>query len=131
MKAVRFFSRSGNTKKVAEAMAQAVGMPAVSVDSSDAALEEKADILFIGGALYAYGLDETLNAYLDTLSADKVGKAVVFSTSWLSKHAIDLIKAALESKGIEVADSFYARARVGAKISAKQLKAASDFAKKF
>lgn len=131
MKAVRFFSRSGNTKKVAEAMAQTVGVPAVSVDGSDAALEEKADILFIGGALYAYGLDEKMNAYLDTLSADKVGKAVVFSTSWLSKHAIDLIKAALESKGIEVADSFYARVRVGAKISAKQLKAASDFAKKF
>ena len=33
MKAVRFFSRSGNTKKVAEAMAQAVGVPAVSVDN--------------------------------------------------------------------------------------------------
>ena len=131
MKAVRFFSRSGNTKKVAEAMAQAVGVPAVSVDSSDAALEEKVDVLFIGGALYAYGLDEKMNAYLDTLSADKVGKAVVFSTSWLSKHANDLIKEALQSKGIEVADSFYARVRVGAKISDKQLKAASDFAKKF
>ncbi len=131
MKAVRFFSRSGNTKKVAEAMAQAVGVPAVSVDGSDAALEEKVDVLFIGGALYAYGLDEKLNAYLDTLSADKVGKAVVFSTSWLSKHANDLIKEALQSKGIEVADSFYARVRVGAKISDKQLKAASFFAKKF
>lgn len=131
MKAVRFFSRSGNTKKVAEAMAQAVGVPAVSVDGSDAALEEKVDVLFIGGALYAYGLDEKMNAYLDTLSADKVGKAVVFSTSWLSKHANDLIKEALQSKGIEVADSFYARVRVGAKISAKQLKAASNFAKKF
>ena len=131
MKAVRYFSRSGNTAAVAEAMARALGVPAVSVADSDAALEEKADILFIGGALYAYGLDEKLNEYLNTLSADKVGKAVVFSTSWISKHATDLIKTALESKGIEVADSFYARVRVGAKISDKQLKAASDFAKKF
>ena len=112
-------------------MAQAIGAKAISTDAPEAPLEEKADILFIGGALYAYGLDEQLNAYLDTLSADKVGKAVVFSTSWISKHATDLIKTALESKGIEVADSFYARVRVGAKISDKQLKAASDFAKKF
>ena len=34
-----------------------------------------------------------------------VGKAVVFSTSWLSKHALDLIKNALKDKGIQVEDS--------------------------
>ena len=129
MKAVRYFSRSGNTKAVAQAMAQAIGAQAISTDAPEASLEEKADILFIGGALYAYGLDENLSAYLEALDAEKVGKAVVFSTSWISKHAGDLIKQALEKKGIEVADSFYARVRVGAKISEKQLKAAKAFAK--
>lgn len=129
MKAVRYFSRSGNTKAVAQAMAQAIGAKAISTDAPEAPLEEKADILFIGGALYAYGLDENLSAYLEALDAEKVGKAVVFSTSWISKHAGDLIKQALEKKGIEVADSFYARVRVGAKISEKQLKAAKAFAK--
>ena len=129
MKAVRYFSRSGNTKAVAQAMAQAIGAQAISTDAPEAPLEQKTDILFIGGALYAYGLDENLSAYLEALDAEKVGKAVVFSTSWISKHAGDLIKQALEKKGIEVADSFYARVRVGAKISEKQLKAAKAFAK--
>lgn len=129
MKAVRYFSRSGNTKAVAQAMAQAIGAQAISTDAPEAPLEEKVDILFIGGALYAYGLDENLSAYLEALDAEKVGKAVVFSTSWISKHAGDLIKHALEKKGIEVADSFYARVRVGAKISEKQLRAAKAFAK--
>ncbi len=103
--AVRYFSRSGNTKKVAEYIAEAAGVNAVSVDAADASLTEKADVLFIGGALYAYGIDNTLKKYLDTLSSDKVGKAVVFSTSWLSKHALDLIKNALSEKGIPVEES--------------------------
>jgi flavodoxin len=103
--AVRYCSRSGNTKKVAEYIAEAAGINAVSVDAADAPLTEKADVLFIGGALYAYGIDNTLKKYLDTLSSDKVGKAVVFSTSWLSKHALDLIKNALSEKGIPVEES--------------------------
>lgn len=103
--AVRYFSRSGNTKKVAEYIAEAAGAEAISVDAGNAALTEKADVLFIGGALYAYGIDDKLKKYLETLSSDKVGKAVVFSTSWLSKHALDLIKNALKDKGIQVEDS--------------------------
>ncbi len=110
--AVRYYSRSGNTKKVAEYIAEAAGVSAVSVDSKDAALSEKADVLFIGGALYAYGIDENIKQYLESLSADKVGKAVVFSTSWLSKHALDLIRKALTEKGIEVeSDTLYFKSK--------------------
>lgn len=65
--AVRYYSRSGNTKAVAEAIAEAVGVPAVSVDQSGAALKEPADVLFVGGALYAYGLDRHLKNYLQEL----------------------------------------------------------------
>ena len=110
--AVRYYSRSGNTKKVAEYIAEAAGVSAVSVTSKDAAISEKADVLFIGGALYAYGIDDKLKQYLKTVSADKVGKAVVFSTSWLSKHALDLIKNALTEKGIDVeSDTLYFKSK--------------------
>ena len=101
---VVYFSRSGNTKKVAEVLADELGVKAVVVDSEEAKLTEKVDILFVGGALYAYGLDKNLSDYLEKLDGDKVGKAVVFSTSWLSKHSIDLIKKGLRAKGIDVAD---------------------------
>ena len=126
--AVRYFSRSGNTKKVAEYIAEAAGVNAVSVDAADAALTEKADVLFIGGALYAYGIDDNLKKYLNTLSSDKVGKAVVFSTSWLSKHALDLIKNSLTEKGIPVEEStFYLKSKAvdGSRTEAMK------FAKKF
>ena len=104
--AVRYFSRGGVTKRVADIIAGQAGVKAVSVDAADAALTEKADVLFIGGALYAYGLDKKLTAYLSGIDGSRVGEAVVFSTSWLSKHAVDLIKKGLAAKGIKVREEF-------------------------
>lgn len=126
--AVRYYSRSGNTRAVAEAIASAAGVEAVSVDRAEAGIKEPVDVLFIGGALYAYGLDNNLSTYLKMLKGTKVNKAVVFSTSWISKHSIDLIKKGLAEAGIPVEDeTFYVRS----KPSSEQLKNAEVFAAKF
>ncbi|MBQ6519554.1 MAG: hypothetical protein IJI14_12605 [Anaerolineaceae bacterium] len=126
--AVRYYSKSGNTKAVAEAIAKAAGVPAVSVDNADAALSSPVDVLFIGGALYAYGIDSRLKDYLKTLTKNDVKKAVVFSTSWISKHAIDLIKKGLAEQGIPAeTEVFYVRN----KPNEAQLKEAAGFAQKF
>ena len=58
--AVRYYSRSGNTRLLAEAIADELGVDADSADSSDATISGHIDVLFIGGALYAYGLDKKL-----------------------------------------------------------------------
>ena len=126
--AVRYYSRSGNTKAVAEAIAEAAGVPAVSVDAEGAAIAEPVDVLFIGGALYAYGLDRHLNEYLKTLKKEDAKKAVVFSTSWISKHSIDLIKKGLEEAGIPAEKEFF---YVKSKPNDAQLEEAAAFAKKF
>ena len=126
--AVRYYSKSGNTRAVAEAVAEAVGVKAVSVDTAEADIKEPVDLLFIGGALYAYGLDKHLKEYLKTLKKENVKKAVVFSTSWLSKHSVDLIKNGLKEAGIPVEEEFF---YVKNKPSDKQKKQAADFARKF
>ena len=85
------------------------------------------DVLFIGGALYAYGIDKHLKAYLGSLKKDQVKKAVVFSTSWISKHAIDLIKGELDRKGIPVEkETLYFRGKPGE----KQLQDAANVARR-
>lgn len=125
--AVRYYSRSGNTKIVAEAIADALQVKAISVDSSDAQLKDKTDVLFIGGALYAYGLDKHLKTFIRNLDPAKVGKAVIFSTSWISRHSIDLIRRELQKKGIPAEQgTFY----VKNKANDAQLKEAADFALK-
>lgn len=126
--AVRYYSRSGNTKAVAEAIAKAADVSALSVEQKNAAITEPADVLFIGGALYAYGIDYHLKEFLQALKKEDVKKAVVFSTSWLSKHAIDLIKSGLSEAGIPVADEFfYVRGKPGD----GKLNDAAEFARKF
>ena len=126
--AVRYYSKSGNTRAVAEAVAEAVGVKAVSVDTAEADIKEPVDLLFIGGALYAYGLDKHLKEYLKTLKKENVKKAVVFSTSWLSKHSVDLIKNGLKEAGIPVEEEFF---YVRNKPSDEKKKQAADFARKF
>ncbi len=126
--AVRYYSRSGNTKTVAEAIARAAGVQAVSVDAPNAEITEETDLLFIGGALYAYGLASNLKEYLGKIDGSKVRRAVVFSTSSISKHAIDLIKKGLREKGISVEDDFF---YVKGKQASAQQKEAENFASKY
>lgn len=124
--AVRYYSRGGNTKKIANAMAEALGVKALSIDDPDASLDEDVDLLLIGGGLYARRLDKALRDYLQNLDGKKIGKAACFSTSSISKHGIVLLKDALEEKGIEVADSFYCKG----KEAEKKAEEAKSFAKK-
>lgn len=127
MVAVRYYSKSGNTKLLAEAIGKGAGVIPISVDEDSAKITEDIDVLFIGGALYAYGLDKVMNEYLAGIDGNRVKKAVVFSTSWISKHSIDLIKKALVAKGIEVADE---TCYVRNKPNEKQMAEAEAFAKK-
>ena len=126
--AVRYFSRSGNTKLVADKIAEVAGVKAISVDAEDAAITEPIDVLFVGGALYAYGIDKKLEDYLKTLNKEDAKKAVVFSTSWISKHSIDLIKKGLAEAGIPTEEEAY---HAKSKPSDDKLKEAESFAKKF
>lgn len=103
---VRYYSRSGNTKLLADAIAKGLNVEAISVDSNNSQIKDDTDILFVGGALYAYGLDKKLKQYLANIDGSKIKRAVVFSTSWLSKHSIELIKNHLRDKGINVDEEY-------------------------
>ena len=103
---VRYYSRSGNTKVLADAIAKGANVKAISIDDDNALIAEKTDILFIGGALYAYGLDSKIKKYISELDANNIKKAIVFSTSWISKHSIDLLKKELAKKNINVSEEY-------------------------
>jgi len=105
--AVRYFSRSGNTKTLAEGIAKAAGVKAISVDVPGAQIRQPVDVLFIGGALYYYGIDSHLAEFLEVLPEKNVKKAVIFSTSMISKHAVSIIKKRLEEKGIPVEEDYF------------------------
>lgn len=130
--AVRYYSRGGNTKKVAQSIAQAVGVGAETIDSPLAA---PVDVLFLGGALYAGGIDGALRSYIEALSPATVKCVAVFSTAAVKTSAYPQLKKLLEEKGISVTDrEFHCRGQFAAlhrgRPNADDLTEAAQFAKK-
>ncbi|MBQ1333753.1 MAG: flavodoxin [Clostridia bacterium] len=129
--AVRYHSRGGNTKKLALAIAEAVGVEALGMDKP---LTEDVDILFIGSAVYAHGVDEAVKTFIRGIDV-KVGKAVNFSTAAIVKSTYKQVGKLLSEKGIpQAAEEFYCRGSFGmmhkGRPNEADLKAAAEFAKK-
>jgi len=100
--AVFYHSVTGNTAKVAGAMARRLGTEAHEVKEYEG--EVGADLLFLGGAVYAtcdHGLDPVLKDFIARLDPSSVGKAVLFKTGFDS-DAIPRMKALVEGRGIKV-----------------------------
>ena len=104
---VRYFSKSGNTKKLAEVIAEEAGCKAQDISVP---LDGYADILFLGAAVYGGGISSKMKEYIQALDKDKIGKVAVFSTSALSERAFPQIRQELEGKGIAFFEKdFYCR----------------------
>lgn len=95
--AIRYYSRSGNTGKLAEGIAQAAEVPAETVDTP---LEGEVDVLFLGSAVYAAGVDEKVKAFIQGLDPAKVKNVVNFSTAALLPSTYGQIGKLLAEKGI-------------------------------
>lgn len=105
--AVRYYSKGGNTKKLADAIAEVCGVEALNTEHH---LEEPVDILFLGASVYAYGIADEMRRYIADLDHEKVGKIVVFSTSALAERAYPEVAKAIKDNGIEVDErNFYCR----------------------
>ncbi len=98
--AVRYYTRSGNTKKLADAVASAV-----SVESKDIScpLNEKVDVLFLGCSYYAFDVDEAVKKFIIE-NKDNIGKIVCIGTSAMMKSMKKPVKKVADTVGITVAD---------------------------
>ncbi len=76
--AVRYYSRTGNTKAIAEQIAGAAGCTAESIEMP---LEEGTDLLFLGGGVYWGKIPKELKEYVKFVSPQKVRRVAVFATA--------------------------------------------------
>ena len=127
--AVRYYSRGGNTQKIAEAIAKAVGAEAKTVSEP---LTEDVDILFLGSAPYAFDVDDEVKKFIGGIRVS-VGKVVNFSTSAAIKSTRKYVEKLLAEKKIPMAEEefscrgAFAMLHKGRPNEADQ-KAAADFA---
>lgn len=108
--AIRYYTRSGNTKKLAYAVAEAVSVEAKDITIP---LSEKVDILFLGSSYYAFDADDAVKQFI-TDNRDNIGKIVCFGTSAMMKSMRKPIVKVAESVGVTVADEeFHCRGQFG------------------
>ena len=108
--AIRYFTRTGNTEKLAKAISEALEIAAETVDKP---LEEKVDLLFLGSSVYAAGVDDEVKEFLRN-NKDKIGTLVNFSTAALLPSTYNPVKKLAETLNIEVCDKeFHCRGSFG------------------
>lgn len=98
--AVYYFTRSGNTKKLAEAVGGALGVEAREVSEK---MTEKADIVFLGNSMYGAGVDEAVVRFVKE-NAVNIGKIVNLSTAAVASSTYKLVKKLAAENGVEMAD---------------------------
>jgi flavodoxin len=102
---VLYHSKTGNTKKVAEAIGKAVGTVAVQI--TDKINFDSADLLFIGDGVYGMKPNKATAAFIKTLDPNKVKNVAVFGTYGGQKKAIILMKELLKNQGINVIEESF------------------------
>ncbi len=129
--AVRFYTKTGNTRKLAEAIAGELGVEALPISSP---VEESVDILFLGNSYYAFTIDPEVRDFVKSLDKEKVGKIVNFGSAAMLNSTYKKVKAVADSVGIEMMEKeFHCKGEFKGinkgRPNEDDLKAAAEFAR--
>ena len=130
--AVRYYTRTGNTKRLAEAVANALGVEAFPIS---APVTEKVDILFLGNSYYAFSIDPEVRDFVRSLDRGKVGRIVNFGSAAMLNSTWKKVKAEADRAGIPMDErEFHCKGEFKGlhkgKPDEEDLKAAAAFARK-
>lgn len=95
--AVRYYTKTGNTKRLAEAVAEAVGVEAFPISVP---VTEAVDILFLGNSYYAFSIDPEVRDFVRGLDKNKVGRIVNFGSAAMLNSTYKKVKAEADKVGI-------------------------------
>ena len=104
--AIRYYSKLGHTKDIADAMGEELGIKAISI-VDEPNLKEEVDVLFLGGAPYANVMDEKLRTYAKGLKKELVKRVILFTTSNWSRRTVRSLKKILTNNEIEVDKGYF------------------------
>ncbi|MGE4214282.1 MAG: flavodoxin family protein [Anaerotignaceae bacterium] len=128
---VRYYTKTGNTKKLADAIAEEVGVEAMPITIP---ISTETDILFLGSSVYAAEIDPQVKKFISSLDG-RVKKVVSFSTAAMYQCAYRQVKKHVKAQGIKVDDEeFHCRGQFKfmhkGKPDSKDISAVKEFAKR-
>ena len=100
--AVRYYTKTGNTKRLAEAVAEALGVEALPITEPVA---EPVDLLLLGNSYYAFSIDPEVRAFVRSLDKNKVGRIANFGTAAMMNSTWKKVKAEADKIGIPMVES--------------------------
>ena len=95
--AVRYYTKTGNTKRLAESIAAVCGVEAKPISVP---VNEEVDVLFLGNSYYAFNIDPEVRDFVAGLDKSKVGKIVNFGSAAMLNSTYKKVKAEASKVGI-------------------------------
>jgi len=96
---VRYYTKTGNTKRLAEAVAKAAGTEAFPISKP---VDEKTDILFLGNSYYAFSIDPEVRDFIRSLDPKLVGRIVNFGSAAMLNSTWKKVKSEADKAGIQM-----------------------------
>lgn len=132
--AIRYYTRGGNTEKLARAVEEELGLQAKTVSEP---LTEKVDILLLGCSYYAFDMDPEVKKFIAD-NKDKIGKIALFGTSAMIKSMKKPLTKVLKELNVSIGiadEEFHCPGSFGimhrGRPNAADLANAKEFAKKY
>ena len=97
--AVRYYTKTGNTKRLVEAVAEALGTTALPISTP---VDEPVDILFLGNSYYAFSIDPEVRNFIRSLDKNNVGRIVNFGSAAMLNSTWKKVKAEADKAGIKM-----------------------------
>ena len=129
--AVRYYTKTGNTRKLATAIADALGVQALPISEP---VTEPVDILLLGNSYYAFSIDPEVKAFIRSLDKSKVGRIANFGSAAMLNSTFKKVKAEADKVDIPMVDKeFHCRGEFKGihkgRPNTEDLEAAAAFAK--
>ena len=129
--AVRYYTKTGNTKRLAEAVAEAAGVEALPISTP---VTDPVDVLFLGNSYYAFSIDPEVRSFIRSLDKTKVGKIVNFGSAAMLNSTWKKVKQEADKAGIPLDDrEFHCKGEFKGvhkgRPNAEDIQAAAAFAK--
>ena len=131
--AVRYYTKTGNTKRLAEAIAAELGVEALPISEP---VTEPVDYLFLGNSYYAFSIDPEVRSFVASLDKNKVGRIVNFGSAAMLNSTYKKVKAEAEKAGVAMDDKeFHCKGEFKGlhkgRPNENDIRAAVEFAKQF
>lgn len=109
--AIRFFTKTGNTKKLADVISAELGVEAKNVSEP---LEENTDVVFLCSSVYWAGVNGSVKDFIKN-NASKIGTIVNVSTAALIESTYGQVKKVAAKSDVKVSEKeFHCRGKFAA-----------------